>query len=70
MAANNPSVLKALARQGYGALNPASGLKALQKLTQAEQLFLGSNVMISSFDWPTFLQGMHKDIKAAQVRQD
>ena len=60
MAASDPTILKTLARQGYGAVTPVAGLSALQSLMSASSVSLNSSVMISLFNWPVFLRGTHK----------
>jgi hypothetical protein len=54
MAAADASLLSKLSRQGYGAIQPASGLSALRAAVAAIGV---SNVVVSSFVWPTFLKG-------------
>ena len=57
MAAANSALLDKLQRQGYRAVQPASGLLALQSvLCQGHNADL-SVVMVSPFLWGTFLTG-------------
>ena len=64
MAAANPAVLQTLTRQGYGALQPAAGLLALQSVVKGASSLLSSNIMISLFSWSNFLKGMSTNFKA------
>ena len=57
MAASDASLLTKLARQGYGAIQPAAGLGALRSAVALQSAFGISNVIASPFVWPTFLKG-------------
>ncbi len=53
MAASHPSLLKRLQVQGYGAVSPYAGLKAMQLILSA----LNASVMVANpFDWTVFLK--------------
>lgn len=57
MAAADASLLSKLGRQGYGAIEPASGLGALRSAVAIQAAIGVSNVVVSPFVWPTFLKG-------------
>ena len=57
MAAANAALLDKLQRQGYGAVQPTSGLLALQSILCQGHVADLSVVMVSPFQWGTFLTG-------------
>ena len=59
MAAADAALLARLARQGYGAVQPAAGLRALAQVISGSFGCSVSEFVASPFMWSTFLKGMN-----------
>ena len=57
MAASDASLLTKLRRQGYGVIQPVAGLKALHGVLISDHPESSSNLLLSPFDWATYLRG-------------
>ena len=57
MAASDASLLTKLRRQGYGVIQPVTGLKALRAVLMSDHQEWFSNLVLSPFHWATYLRG-------------
>lgn len=61
LAAEAPGLLARLARQGHGALAPATGLRVLAAVLGAARSRAPAQLVASVFNWSMFLEGKHAE---------